>query len=48
MTRDPQRRALGSLGPSHDLCPADCCLSGRPGPAKPALGGVDSPDSERA
>jgi protoporphyrin/coproporphyrin ferrochelatase len=22
------RRALGTLGPSHDLCPADCCLSG--------------------
>jgi ferrochelatase len=24
------REALGSLGPSHDVCPADCCLSGRP------------------
>ncbi len=22
------RRALGTLGPSHDVCPADCCLSG--------------------
>jgi ferrochelatase len=43
MTREPKRRALGTLGPKHDLCPADCCLSGRPGPAKPALGGVDSP-----
>jgi ferrochelatase len=37
------RRALGALGPSHDLCPVDCCLSGRPGPAKPALCGADSP-----
>jgi ferrochelatase len=27
------RRALGTFGPSHDACPADCCLSGmaRPG-----------------
>jgi ferrochelatase len=48
MTREPQRRALGGLGPSHDLCPADCCLSGRPGPAKPTLGGVDRPRSTRA
>ena len=22
------RRALGAFGPSHDVCPADCCLSG--------------------
>jgi ferrochelatase len=22
------RRALGTLGPSHDVCPADCCLPG--------------------
>ncbi len=22
----PQRAALGSLGPSHDVCPQDCCL----------------------
>jgi ferrochelatase len=40
------RRALGSLGPSHDRCPADCCLPGRPGPLKPALCGVDDPSSE--
>lgn len=26
----PARAALGNLGPSHDVCPADCCLSGRP------------------
>jgi len=38
-----QRSALGSLGASHDRCAADCCLSGRPGPAKPALCGVDDP-----
>jgi ferrochelatase len=24
------RPALGTLGPSHDVCPTDCCLSGRP------------------
>jgi ferrochelatase len=44
MTPQAERRALGTAGPSHDLCPADCCLSGRPGPAKPALCGADSPD----
>jgi ferrochelatase len=37
------RPALGSLGPSHDRCAPDCCLSGRPGPTKPSLGGVDDP-----
>ena len=42
MTENAPRRALGSLGPSHDVCPVDCCLSGRPGPAKPALCGADS------
>ncbi len=25
-TDSPQRLALGSLGPSHDACPDDCCL----------------------
>ncbi|HEU4617545.1 MAG TPA: ferrochelatase [Gammaproteobacteria bacterium] len=40
MTADPVRRALGSLGPNHDFCPADCCLSGRPGAPKPALCGA--------
>jgi ferrochelatase len=39
----PERRALGTRGPSHDECPADCCLSGRPQPPKLALCGVDSP-----
>lgn len=41
------RRALGSLGPSHDRCPPDCCLPGRPGPPKPALCGVDDPSLPR-
>lgn len=26
------RPALGNLGPSHDVCPVDCCLSGRTRP----------------
>jgi ferrochelatase len=43
MTADGPRRALGSLGPSHDRCAPDCCLSGRPEPPKPALAGVDDP-----
>lgn len=42
MTEMPKRRSLGSLGPSHDLCPPDCCLPGRPAPAKPALCGADA------
>ncbi|MCP4190375.1 MAG: ferrochelatase [Planctomycetaceae bacterium] len=25
-----ERRFLGTDGPSHDICPLDCCLSGRP------------------
>ena len=31
-------RALGTFGPSHDVCPVDCCLSGmaRPGARPPA------------
>jgi ferrochelatase len=43
LTPDATRRSLGSLGPSHDFCPADCCLSGRGDALKPALGGVDDP-----
>jgi ferrochelatase len=27
------RRALGTFSPSHDVCPADCCLSGMMRPA---------------
>jgi ferrochelatase len=32
MNPDTPRRALGAFPPSHDVCPADCCLpsSGRP------------------
>ena len=43
LTDGAPRKALGSLGPSHDRCAPDCCLSGRPGPTKPALCGVDDP-----
>jgi len=30
MSGDPNTPSLGTHGPSHDVCPADCCLSGRP------------------
>ena len=43
MTEGAPRKALGALGPSHDRCAPDCCLSGRSGPPKPALCGVDDP-----
>jgi ferrochelatase len=43
MSASPQRPALGELGPNHDYCPSDCCLSGRPAPAKPSLCGCDAP-----
>lgn len=26
MSNNPQRLSLGEMGPSHDVCPADCCL----------------------
>lgn len=29
MTENPERRALGRLEPNHDICPVDCCLTGR-------------------
>jgi ferrochelatase len=31
-----EKRCLGLLGPSHDVCPENCCPSGRPAqrPAK--------------
>jgi protoporphyrin/coproporphyrin ferrochelatase len=28
LTPDPTRLALGTHGPSHDVCPVDCCLPG--------------------
>lgn len=34
MAANPERRALGRLGPNHDICPVDCCMPGqapRPG-----------------
>ncbi|HEY0982566.1 ferrochelatase [Schlesneria sp.] len=34
-----ERRAMGQFGPSHDVCPADCCLytiPQRPAPSTPA------------
>ena len=40
MTSNSERASLGNLGPSQDFCPADCCLSGRPGDPKPVLCGV--------
>jgi ferrochelatase len=36
----PVRRAVGELGPSHDICPAGCCPNLRD-PARPALCGAD-------
>jgi protoporphyrin/coproporphyrin ferrochelatase len=30
---NPERRAIGRFGPSHDCCPVDCCLDGRRPPA---------------
>jgi len=40
LSPDAERPSVGVLGPSHDLCTADCCLSGRPGEPKPSLCGV--------
>jgi ferrochelatase len=34
------RAVTGALPPKHDFCPADCCLSGRPGPTKASLCGA--------
>jgi len=38
---EKERLSLGGLGPTHDVCPADCCLSGRTGDPKPALCGEE-------
>ncbi len=35
LTDNPERRAIGALGPNHDLCPLNCCQVGeskRPAP----------------
>jgi ferrochelatase len=36
MSPDPQRLALGSLGPNHDICPDDCCLYPRSASPSPS------------
>ncbi len=36
----PERPALGSFGPSHDVCPVGCCPARTP---RPAAAGTDSP-----
>jgi ferrochelatase len=33
VSEDPVRLALGNFGPSHDVCPEDCC----PAPQRPAM-----------
>jgi ferrochelatase len=33
MTDNPVKNFLGTRGPSHDVCAADCCLSGMERPA---------------
>ncbi len=32
----PVREAVGRYGPNHDVCPANCCLPGRPGEPRPS------------
>jgi len=49
MSSAPERKTLGALEPKHDFCPADCCLSGRPGAPKPSLcGSAESVYTERS
>lgn len=38
-----ERQCIGQLGPSHDVCPIDCCPSGRP--ARPASAATGRPSS---
>jgi protoporphyrin/coproporphyrin ferrochelatase len=40
ITGSPTRRALGTRGASHDVCPVNCCLPGVGRPAPEAAGGV--------
>ena len=37
---EPERPALGTLGPSWDVCPVGCCANARQ-PGRPALCGSD-------
>jgi ferrochelatase len=39
LTPDPARRAIGQFGPSHDVCPVDCCSPPSPRPRPPAQSG---------
>jgi len=34
VSESPERPALGKLGPSHDVCPIDCCLAPQRPPAR--------------
>jgi ferrochelatase len=43
MSGSGERLTIGTLPPKHDFCPADCCLSGRPGPTKDSLCGAAVP-----
>jgi ferrochelatase len=29
MTANPEKPSMGQYGPSHDVCPIDCCLPGQ-------------------
>lgn len=37
LSATPERRSLGSFGPSHDICPINCCQLGEWRPAPPEL-----------
>lgn len=39
-----ERLCLGSMGPNHDVCPKDCCLSGRPAGRPGASGATGRPN----
>jgi ferrochelatase len=43
MADSTDRKTVGKLEPKHDFCPADCCLSGRPGPTRDSLCGAADP-----
>lgn len=40
-SENADRSAIGRFGPNHDVCPPNCCMSGRPGEPKPSLAQVD-------
>ena len=46
MMERPERRALGTLGPSHDICPLDCCLAGHPSSTRNSVIARDPERSE--